>query len=97
VGLTGKYAKAVDAHRRALELCRGARDRIGQATALNDLGRALCQTGDLNGARRAQSRALELYESVGHRLVRPTPSTIWAASASGRGTIRLRPRRMSGR
>jgi DNA-binding SARP family transcriptional activator/tetratricopeptide (TPR) repeat protein len=66
--LTGDLAGAADALVRALETCREAGSRDGEAHALTSLGQVRHQTGDLAGAADALVRALEISRETGNRL-----------------------------
>jgi tetratricopeptide (TPR) repeat protein/transcriptional regulator with XRE-family HTH domain len=61
-------AIAIDRHTVAVQATRHLGDRHGEATALNDLGDALYQNGDIRAAARAQEEALSIYREVGDRL-----------------------------
>ena len=47
--VTGDYPAAAQALEQALDICRDLGDRLGQATALSDLGRVRRATGRLSG------------------------------------------------
>ncbi|HEY3609851.1 MAG TPA: tetratricopeptide repeat protein [Pseudonocardiaceae bacterium] len=63
--LSGYTEQAMDIHRTALT---AARDKAGQANALNDLGDVQCLRGEYAAATDSLTRALNLFTAVGDRL-----------------------------
>jgi Tfp pilus assembly protein PilF len=63
--LTGDCPAAAASHRRALELCRDAGDRLGQAETLNCLGELASRTADGRQARGHHAQALALARQLG--------------------------------
>ncbi len=64
----GPWAEAITRHTTAAEAARRLGDRLGQASALTDLGEVHCMTGDYSAAALALGQALGLYRDLGHRL-----------------------------
>jgi tetratricopeptide (TPR) repeat protein/transcriptional regulator with XRE-family HTH domain len=64
----GPWADAIARHTAAIESARHLGDQLGQAGALNDLGRVRQMAGDYPAAARAQQEALALYRAHGSRL-----------------------------
>ncbi|HYX60050.1 MAG TPA: tetratricopeptide repeat protein, partial [Streptosporangiaceae bacterium] len=65
--LTGDYAAALAHEREALELWRQLGDRLGQAWALDELGRVHQETGKYSAAAACLEEALELHRDLGSR------------------------------
>jgi tetratricopeptide (TPR) repeat protein/transcriptional regulator with XRE-family HTH domain len=64
----GPWAGALNRHAAALRAAQYLGDRLGQANALNDLGRVRLLTDDFTGAGRDLAEALEIYRGVGSQL-----------------------------
>jgi tetratricopeptide (TPR) repeat protein/transcriptional regulator with XRE-family HTH domain len=64
----GPWADAVARHTAAIRSARQLGDQLGQASALNDLGRVQQMAGDYPAAMRAQEEALGIYRDLGPRL-----------------------------
>jgi tetratricopeptide (TPR) repeat protein/transcriptional regulator with XRE-family HTH domain len=64
----GPWAVALTRHAAALRAAQYLGDRLGQANALNDLGRVRLLTDDFTGAARDLEEALDLYRGAGNRL-----------------------------
>ncbi|WP_405863422.1 tetratricopeptide repeat protein [Streptomyces sp. NBC_01515] len=62
---TGRTEEAIDAHTRARDLYRAARDHLREASAWNNLGAALSETGRVEEAIDAHTRARDLFQAVG--------------------------------
>jgi tetratricopeptide (TPR) repeat protein/transcriptional regulator with XRE-family HTH domain len=71
----GPWAVALTRHAAALRAAQYLGDRLGQANALNDLGRLRLLTDDFTGAARDLEEALDLYLGVGNRLGRANALT----------------------
>ena len=63
--LTGDYPAAAASQQQALELFRDLGDRLGQASALNELGIVQQLTGDYPAAAASHQQALELFRDLG--------------------------------
>jgi tetratricopeptide (TPR) repeat protein len=66
--LDGPWAEAITRHQDAIEAARQTGDRLGQASALNDLGDARLQTADYPAAAQDLEQALSIYRDLGNRL-----------------------------
>jgi tetratricopeptide (TPR) repeat protein len=64
----GHWDQALDLHGTALAAARQARDRLGEAETLNNLGVIQRLTQDYPAADASLTRAMELYHELGHRL-----------------------------
>jgi tetratricopeptide (TPR) repeat protein len=64
----GPWAQAATLHQRAATAANDNNDRIGEASALNDLSSVRFQTGQYAQAVHAHERALALYRGLGHPL-----------------------------
>jgi tetratricopeptide (TPR) repeat protein/transcriptional regulator with XRE-family HTH domain len=64
----GPWAEALTRHATALRAAQYLADPLGQANALNDLGRVRLLTDDFPGAARDLAEALVLYRGIGNRL-----------------------------
>ena len=64
----GPWAEAIDRHTTAAESARRLRDRLSQASALDELGIVHRLTGDYRRAAEAQEEALRIYGHLGNRL-----------------------------
>jgi tetratricopeptide (TPR) repeat protein len=63
--LTGDYPAAAASHQQALQLCRDAGDRLGQAETLNCLGELASRTADGRLARDHHAQALAIARDLG--------------------------------
>ena len=72
---TGDYPAAAQALEQALGIYRDLGDRLGQASALNDLGVVRRATGDYPAAAQALEQALDISATSATGSARPTPST----------------------
>ena len=66
-GDRGPSGRAAASHQQALELYRDLGDRLGQASALDNLGRVQRETGEYTAAAASHQQALALYRDLGHR------------------------------
>ena len=66
--MTGDYPGAAEALEEALGIHRDLGDRLGQATALSNLGSVRQTTGDYPDADQALEEALAIYRDLGSRL-----------------------------
>ena len=64
----GPWAAALIRHSAALQAAQYLGDRLGQANALNDLGRVRLLTDDFAAAARDLAEALDIYRDIGNRL-----------------------------
>jgi tetratricopeptide (TPR) repeat protein/transcriptional regulator with XRE-family HTH domain len=64
----GPWAEAITRHTAAAEAARHLGDRLGQASALTDLGEVRCVTGDYPAAAQALEQALGIFRDLGDRL-----------------------------
>jgi tetratricopeptide (TPR) repeat protein/transcriptional regulator with XRE-family HTH domain len=64
----GPWADAIARHTAAVQSAGQAGDKLGQASALNDLGRVRQMAGDYPAAARAQQESLGLYRELVSRL-----------------------------
>ena len=64
----GPWTDALSRHAAAVQAARYAGDRLGQASALNDLGTVRWLTGDYPGAAAALEEALSISRDLGDRL-----------------------------
>ena len=64
----GPWTDALSRHAAAVQAARYAGDRLGQASALNDLGTVRWLTGDYPGAAAALEEALSISRDLGNRL-----------------------------
>ncbi len=64
----GPWSQALTVHHTALDAARTAGDRLGQATALNNLGLVQYQTGDYPAATTSLGQALALYRDLDDQL-----------------------------
>jgi hypothetical protein len=77
--LTGDLPAAAASHQQALELCRDAGNRLGQAETLNCLGELASRTADGHQARSHHTRALAIARHLGAHQRKHAP---WKASAT---------------
>jgi len=66
--LDGPWAEAITRHEAAIQAARYLGDRLGQASALNDLGVVRRLTGDYLAAAQALEQALGIYRDLGDPL-----------------------------
>ena len=64
----GPWADAITRHTASVQAARHLGDRVGQASALNDLGVVRRQTGEYPAAAQALEQALDIYRDLGDRL-----------------------------
>ncbi len=64
----GPWADAITRHTAAIQAAQYLGDRLGQASALSDLGDVRRLTGDYPAAAQAQEQALRIYRDLGDRL-----------------------------
>jgi tetratricopeptide (TPR) repeat protein/transcriptional regulator with XRE-family HTH domain len=64
----GPWAGAIGRHLAAIQAAQQVGDQLGQANALNDLGRVQQMAGDYPAALRAQQSALGIYRALGLQL-----------------------------
>jgi tetratricopeptide (TPR) repeat protein len=64
----GPWTDAITRHEAAIAPARQLGDRLGEASALNDLGTVRRLTGDYSAAARAHEQALDIYRDIGERL-----------------------------
>jgi tetratricopeptide (TPR) repeat protein/transcriptional regulator with XRE-family HTH domain len=64
----GPWVQAITRHQAAIEAARQIGDRLGQASALGDLGDLRRTTGDYPAAAQAHEQALGIYRDLGDRL-----------------------------
>ncbi len=61
----GPWTEAIARHTIAVQATRHLGDRLGEASALTDLGDALYLSGDFRGAAEVQEKALSIYRDLG--------------------------------
>ena len=64
----GPWQQAAALHQAAATTARNHHDRLGEASALHDLGRVRDLTGDYPAAACSQEQALAIYQDLGNRL-----------------------------
>jgi tetratricopeptide (TPR) repeat protein/transcriptional regulator with XRE-family HTH domain len=64
----GPWPDAITRHTAAIQAAQQLGDRLGQASALNDLGELRRLTGEYPAAAQAQEQALDIYRDLGDRL-----------------------------